>query len=172
METPVLHEQEDVVGTAPPRTLFDLSDIPLTQRLLDRRGIERVIPHRGDMAFLDWIVWLSPDLKQGLALKHIREGEFWSRGRPAGEGRFGGALMIEAGAQLACFLFNSRSETRPNAAFLRLEDTSIWREPCAGEDLFLLCSEIKYSRRRFVSEIQGVVAGNVAFTGRISGMAI
>jgi 3-hydroxyacyl-[acyl-carrier-protein] dehydratase len=124
------------------------------------------------MALLDWIVWTSPDLKQGLALKQVRDGEFWSRGYRGGDARFSGALMIEAGAQLACFLFNSRSEDRPNAAFLRLEDTSVWHEPRPGEDLYLLCSEIKYSRRRFVSEIQGVVAGSVAFAGRISGMAI
>jgi hypothetical protein len=41
-----------------------------------------------------------------------------------------------------------------------------------GDDLYLLCSEVKYGRRRFVSDIQGVVGDKIAFDARISGMSM
>lgn len=150
--------------------LFDLGPVSLSDRLVGRGGIEQVVPHRGDMLLLDWIVWTSPEYKHGVAVKHIRAGEFWTEGKP--DATFPGLLMVEAGAQLACYLYNIRSPDRPNAAFLRMEEVTIRHHPRVGDDLYLLCAEVKWSRRRFVTDLQGVVGSRVAFTGRASGMAI
>ena len=38
-----------------------------------------------------------------------------------------------------------------------------------GDDLYLLCKEVKFSPRRFVSDIQGVVNGRLAFEAQITG---
>lgn len=151
--------------------LFDLAGIDLSTRLFGRERLENLIPHRGAMLLLDAIVHLSDDFKRGVAVKHIREDEFWCHPGRGGDS-LPGLLMIEAGAQLACCLFNCRSPERPNAAFLRLEETSIRVVPRTGDDLFILCSEVRWGRRRFVSDIQGILDDRVAFAGRISGMAI
>jgi hypothetical protein len=38
-----------------------------------------------------------------------------------------------------------------------------------GDDLFVLCQDVKFSSKRFVTDVQGVVAGRVAFQARITG---
>jgi hypothetical protein len=39
-----------------------------------------------------------------------------------------------------------------------------------GEDMFVLCREVKHQRRRFVSDVQGLVNGEIAFDAQLSGM--
>lgn len=169
--SPPLSRPAPVAPRRPVGALFDLADMDLSSRLFGRERLETLIPHRGAMLLLDAIVHLSGDFKRGVAVKHVREGEFWCHPGRGGDS-LPGLLMIESGAQLACCLFNCRSPERPNAAFLRLEETSIRVLPRTGDDLFILCSEVKWGRRRFVSDIQGILDDRVAFAGRISGMAI
>ena len=39
-----------------------------------------------------------------------------------------------------------------------------------GEDLFVLFQEFKHQRRLFISDVQGIVNGEIAFDARLSGM--
>jgi 3-hydroxymyristoyl/3-hydroxydecanoyl-(acyl carrier protein) dehydratase len=154
------------------RPLFDLSGIDLTSRSRGRDDIARLIPHRGEMALLDWVVWTSQDHRQGVALKHVGKNEFWVPGHFPSKAMFPGVLMIEAGAQLACYLYNSRIPGHPIVAFLRIEDAAFRSMVQPGDDLYLLCSEVKFGRRRFISDIQGMVGDRIAFDARISGMSL
>jgi 3-hydroxyacyl-[acyl-carrier-protein] dehydratase len=154
------------------RPVIDLSQIDLTRRLHSREAIARFNPHRGEMSLLDWIVWETPDFKQGVALKQIRDTEFWVPGHFPEKPMFPGVLMIEAGAQLSCYLYNARQPAPRVVAFLRIEDASFRNMVQPGDDLYLLCSEVKFGRRRFVSDIQGVVGDKIAFDARISGMSM
>ena len=154
------------------KPLFDLAGLDRNQRLRSRDDIAALNPHRGEMALLDWIVWTSPDLRHGLALKHIRDTEFWASGHFPNKPMFPGVLMIEAGAQLACFLYNARQPVPGLVAFLRIEDASFRSMVQPGDELYLLCSEVKFGRRRFVSDIQGMVGDRLAFDARISGMSL
>jgi 3-hydroxyacyl-[acyl-carrier-protein] dehydratase len=161
--------QRNAGGVKP---LFDLSAIDLSRRLRPREDIAKLNPHRGDMALLDWIVWNTPDYTKGVALKQIRDTEFWVPGHFPSKPMFPGVLMIEAGAQLSCYLFNIRQPGPKVVAFLRIEDASFRSMVQPGDDLYLLCSEVKYGRRRFVSDIQGMVGDKIAFDARISGMSM
>jgi 3-hydroxyacyl-[acyl-carrier-protein] dehydratase len=154
------------------RPIFDLAGIDLTARLHGRDKIATMNPHRGDMALLDWIIWLSPDIKQGVGLKHTRDTEFWVPGHFPAKPMFPGVLMIEAGAQLACYMYNSRIPGPKVVAFVRIEDASFRASVQPGDDLLLLCSEVKFSRRRFISHIQGMVGDKMAFDARISGVSL
>jgi 3-hydroxyacyl-[acyl-carrier-protein] dehydratase len=154
------------------RALFELTGIDLKRRLYDHEAIAKLNPHRGEMALLDSIVWTTTDYKQGLALKQIRNTEFWVPGHFPGKPMFPGVLMIEAGAQLACFLYNIRQPAPRLVAFLRIENASFRNMVAPGDDLYLLCSEVKFGRRRFVSDVQGMVGDRIAFDARISGMAM
>lgn len=153
--------------------LFDLSGIDLSQRLMSRQDLERINPHRGDMALLDWIVWHSEDLSRAVALKHTRSDEFWVKGHFPGKPMFPGVLMIESAAQLAVFLYNKAQPGPLLAAFTRIE-RAVFRSPVApGDEFYVLCDVIKRSRRGFTCDVQGVVNGQrIAFESQISGLAI
>ena len=154
------------------KPLFDTSTLDRSARRFSRADIEKQNPHRGEMALLDWVVWTTDDYKQGVGLKHIRDDEFWVPGHFPSKPLFPGVLMIEAGAQLACFLYNIRRPDPKLVAFLRIEDASFRNSVQPGDDLYLLCSEVKFGSRRFVSDVQGMVGDKIAFDARISGMQI
>ena len=152
--------------------LIDLGSIDLTKRLLGRSDLERWNPHRGDMALVDWIVWRSDDFKQGVGLKHVRDDEFWVPGHFPGRPMLPGVLQVEAAAQLAVYLYNARLKDPLVAAFTRIENCSFRQMVVPGEDLYLLCHEIKWSRRGFTCAVQGVVSGKITFEALIQGLAV
>jgi len=152
--------------------LFDVSGLDLSSRALSRGDLEAWNPHRGEIVQLDAVIWHSDRHTRALGIKHVREDEFWVAGHFPGRPVLPGVLMIEAGAQLASYLFYARRGAPCIAGFTRIEDT-VFRNPVRpGQDLLLLCEEIRYRPRRFISEIQGLVDGKVAFYSRITGMVL
>jgi len=150
--------------------LFDLSGIDLKARVQDREYIETWNPHRGQMSMLDAIVWEHPTLCRGMAVKRIHDDEFWVEGHFPGKPMFPGVLMIETGAQLACYLYISRQNKHSLVAFLRIESAAFRSSVKPGDDFYVLCDAIKVGRRSFQCDIQGMVEGRVAYDARISGM--
>lgn len=182
MTTLPQHSTAEAVGRSPEgepeslraalKTCVDLSGIDLSQRRYSRGDIERYNPHRGQMALLDAIVWTSADFRQGVALQRVRPDEFWVPGHFPEKAMMPGVLMVEAGAQLACFLFNIRQTASKVVAFLRIEDCSFRSRVEPGDDFYLLCNEVKLGRRKFESDIQGLVNGRICFSARIHGMQL
>lgn len=160
----------------PPGLLIPIQGLDLTHRLLTREQLERLIPHRGAMMLLDGIVWRSPSGDAAVAIKHIRDDEFWVPGHFPGKPMFPGVLMVETGAQLAAYIWNALQPEPQLAAFLRIEHAVFRRSVAPGDDLIVLCREIKRGRRRFESDVQGVVRAastdEVAFEARVIGMAM
>ncbi len=152
--------------------LLDIEGIDLSATLADRDAMFQTIPHRHEMALLDRIVWANETGLGGIAAMKIKGDEFWVRGHFPNQPMLPGVLMVEAGAQLSCYLYNLRQETPQIAAFLRIENAAFRRSVTVGEELFLLCDVVKASDRRFISEIQGIVDDQVCFEARISGMRI
>ncbi len=165
-------QEHDRVGPSTSPMLFDLASIDLDQVHADRAQMFEMIPHRDQMALLDKIVWAADDRTKGLGSLKVRGDEFWVSGHFPDKPMLPGVLMIEAGAQLACYMYNLRQEEPRIAAFLRIDDAVFRRSVTVGEELYLLAKEIKYSPRRFISQIQGVVDDQVCFEARISGMRI
>lgn len=161
-------------GGGPDRNtlLFDLNAIDLTQRLLDREQLQAWIPHRGVMQLLDTVTWISDDKSCGVGHRTIRHDEFWVEGHFPERAAFPGVLMVETGAQLAAYMFNLRLGGPKLPAFLRIENCSFRNHVGPGDEFFVLCREVKVGKRRFVSDVQGIVGDNIAFQARLSGMTL
>ena len=69
--------------------------------MVDTKGIEAVIPHRGDMRLLDEIREFTATTAVGI--KYVRDNEFWCRGHFPAKPIMPGVLIVEALAQTACF---------------------------------------------------------------------
>lgn len=156
--------------TANTRLLFDISSIDRSVTLQARPEIEKWIPHRDQMSLLDRIVWASSDMRQAVAMRHIRSDEWWVKGHFPGKPVLPGVIMVETAAQLACWLWTFRQGTPCGVAFLRIEDTAFRNMVVPGDDFFVLCQEVKFTNRRFISDVQGVVADRLIFSARLTGM--
>lgn len=136
-----------------------------------REGIGALLPHRGDMLLLDEILWHSDDFVRGVARRRVGSDEFWCAGHIPTQPIMPGVLLVEAGAQLAAWLYYQFTPHRWFAGFTRIEETSFHRQVVPGDELILLCECQKRSEKRFVCDIQGIVDDVVVFKSLITGMA-
>lgn len=171
-ETPAATSRDDGIILGPNGLLFDLDGIDLNARTVDKAGIESKIPHRGQMLLFDSVVWRHPTLLRGIGYRKVREDEFWVPGHFPKRAVMPGVIMVETAAQLACYLFMTRQTGERLVLLLRMEHGVFRNSVSPGDDFYLLCDEVKVGRRRFESDLQGMVNGKPTFEMRVSGMMV
>ena len=156
----------------PGAALFDVSQIDVSARVCGKEGIHEWIPHRGDMSLLDAVVYTGPGYKEVVGLKQVREGEVWIPGHFPDLPLLPGVFMVEAAAQLMCWMFNVRRGEPSPAAFLRITDCSFRNSVTVGDDLYILSKEVKFGGRGYVAAVQGIIEGKIAFEAELRGMVL
>jgi len=158
----------------PPALLFDLTQIDLHRGpLFDRDAICKVNPQRFEMQQLDGILWCDKDQACILGYKDITPQEFWTRGHIPGRPLMPGVIQIEAAAQLLSFFVKQVYEERGFVGFGGIDRAKFRAAIEPGCRLYLLGHVVEARRgRKYVCDVQGVVAGTLAFEATISGMKV
>ncbi len=153
----------------------DLSQIDLSRHQIARDQIYSVLPHRYEVQQLDGIVHVdSIDVVGGLviAVREVRDDEWWVRGHIPGRPIFPGVLMIESAAQLAAYVTYRALKLGPDTfvGFGGIDRCKFRKSVEPGQTVYLLCRAMELRSRRVRADLQGVVDGELVFEGTITGL--
>lgn len=155
----------------PSEPLFDWQNIDLSRTAISAEEVAAYNPQSGPMRQLDRVIWHNEDQTQFVGIKQVRDDEFWIPHHIPGRPLMPGVLMIEAAAQLASVAFQCRIDQNGFLGFTRCDDVIFRHQVVPGDTLYLLSRDVKFSKRRLVSQTQGWVNGTMAFEALITGMA-
>jgi 3-hydroxyacyl-[acyl-carrier-protein] dehydratase len=107
---------------------------------LDRAAIEAILPHREPFLLIDEVLELEPG-QRVVAVKRVREDEWYLRGHFPGRPVMPGVLIVEAMAQTGAVAVLSEDENRGRIAlFAGIDDTRFKRIVEPGDELQLECT--------------------------------
>jgi 3-hydroxyacyl-[acyl-carrier-protein] dehydratase len=158
----------------PPALLFDLSQIDLNAvPVFGKDVISKVNPQQFEMQQLDGILWYDKEKASVLGYKDVTNHEFWVRGHIPGRPLMPGVIQIEAAAQLLSFIVTQVYEEKGFIGFGGIERAK-FRLAIEPECRLYLLGHLTEVRRgrKYVCDVQGVVAGTLAFEATISGMRV
>ncbi len=149
---------------------LDLSTIDLDRVLIPKERIYESLPHRFEFMQLDAILHIDHERQVGVALRDVREDEFWVRGHIPGRPLFPGVLMVESAAQLAAYLTREFAGEKRFVAFGGIDGFKFRAAVTPPARLYLLLHAVELRPRRTIADVQGVLDGKLVFEGRVTGM--
>lgn len=152
--------------------LVNLDDIDLTSVAVSRDEIDQLIPQAGEMRQIDHIAWMDEGRAACVAVRRVREDEFWVPGHIPGRPLLPGVLMIESAAQTSAVLYRLRTGNQHFIGFVRLDEVAFRGQVVPGDTLHFLATENQFKPRRFVTNTQAVLNGKLIFEARITGMQV
>ena len=100
-------------------------------RILDRKKIESLLPHREPMLLIDKLINIVP-LKSATAVMHVKKDKFYVQGHFPGQPVMPGVLIVEAFGQAAAALTAAgidKSEYENKLVFLMSVEKARFRNP-------------------------------------------
>ncbi len=149
---------------------LDLNSIDLNRVVATKEEIYRRLPHRYEFMQLDRIVYFDKAQGLAVALREVREDEFWVKGHIPGRPLLPGVLMLESAAHVASYC---SQELRPDERFLGfggvegVKFRGIVQPPAK---MYFVLKMVECRPRRTIGDAQGFVDGKLVFEGRIIGL--
>jgi len=156
----------------PPVNIFDLDSIDISKPLFGAERIEAVNPHRGAMRLIDEVLWESEEKDAIIAVKHVREDEFWVPGHIPDRPLFPGVLMIEAAAQASSLVVLQRETDQDFMGFVACDGIKFRGHVVPGDDLIIVAKQIDFRKKRQKCVTQAFVNKQMVFEGMITGMCM
>ena len=135
---------------------------------IDRKGIEKRIPHRGDMLLIDEIRECNET--GGVGIRHVRADEFWCAGHFPGQPIMPGVLQIEAMAQTACYIALKSLNAAPGTLgyFTTMEKIKFYHMVKPGDTLELhielVMSKMRLYKFHGIAMVSGKKVSEATFT--------
>lgn len=156
----------------PPRFMFDLSKIDLTQVAIDKETICQMNPQRYEMQQLDAVVWYNKEKYFALGYKDVTEDEFWIRGHIPDRPLMPGVIMIESAAQLSSVIMKYVYNFPGFMGFAGINKAKFRQPVEPGQRLYILAHITKFHPRKYTCLAQGVVDGKMVFETELSGLKV
>jgi 3-hydroxyacyl-[acyl-carrier-protein] dehydratase len=151
----------------------DLSTLSLDRLAVTQEEIYQTLPHRFEFMQLDGIVHMDKERMLAVALREVREDEFWTRGHIPGRPLLPGVLMIETAAQLAAYTTHLLlPESDRFWGFGGVDAVKFRAAVTPPARMYFILKGLDVRPRRSVADVQGVLDGKLAFEGRVTGMPV
>jgi 3-hydroxyacyl-[acyl-carrier-protein] dehydratase len=139
-----------------------------TKPLLDRSGIEAILPHREPFLLIDEVVELEPGSRV-VARKRVRPDEWYLSGHFPGRPIMPGVLIVEAMAQTGAVAVLSEEENRGRLAlFAGIDGVRFKRIVEPGDELELTCDLEKVRGPIGKGRAEARVDGELAARGTLT----
>ena len=136
--------------------------------MLDRKGIEEIIPHRDPFMLLDEVTEMVPGVSV-VAKKHITGQEDWFRGHFPGQPITPGVLVLEMLAQAGAVCILCLPENKGKIGFFAGADKVRWRRKILpGDTIILEVSIIKNRGSIGTGKATAYVDGQRAVTAELT----
>jgi 3-hydroxyacyl-[acyl-carrier-protein] dehydratase len=135
--------------------------------LLDRAGIEEIIPHRAPFRLVDRVLEMEPGVSAVGELDVVQEA-FWVPGHFPEYAVMPGVLIVEALAQVGAVALLSLADNRGKLAFFAgIDKVRFKRQVVPGETLRLECTISRMRGPIGFGEARASVDGELACSGEL-----
>lgn len=151
----------------------DLSTLDLNRLVTTREQIYQVLPHRYEFMQLDGLVFADIEKWLAVAVREVREDEFWVRGHIPGRPLLPGVLMIETAAQLAAYVTVLLvPDSNRFWGFGGVENVKFRMAVMPPARMYFVLKGVEFRPRRSIADVQAFTDGKLAFEGRMIGMPV
>lgn len=153
--------------------LIDLNTLDLNHLVMTREQIYQILPHRHEFMLLDGIIHIDKANLVAVAVREVREDEFWVRGHIPGRPLLPGVLMIETAAQLAACMATLLDDNKGRFwGFGAVDGVKFRAAVSPPARMYFVLRGTEYRSRRCVADVQAFTDGKLAFEGQVTGMPV